>query len=234
MDMLSSAEQRTLEQRMQKRQVKEFMGAFGGLVENCFGSCVDDFSSKSLSSRETGCLNRCVLKWMATQQRNSTFSSRPVASHSTSPMSPLLTRSAPSTRVSSASECISDVPSRVTYCAVAFDCVRLAPGTSNLSMLSLSSCGNWFSTYAISGATVAPSAHRCDVAASAYGEIRALSMYLVRLDVSRTLRIPSHAICSASIGSVESSRRYSMLSSPYTGSPWSASLSAHENSDVAA
>ncbi|KAL6860887.1 Tim10/DDP family zinc finger domain-containing protein [Trichoderma novae-zelandiae] len=69
MDMLSSAEQRTLEQRMQKRQVKEFVGAFGGLVEHCFTSCIDDFTSKSLSTKETGCLNRCVLKWMATQQR---------------------------------------------------------------------------------------------------------------------------------------------------------------------
>ncbi|KAM4068113.1 tim10/DDP family zinc finger domain-containing protein [Hirsutella rhossiliensis] len=69
MDMLSSTEQRQLEQRMQKRQVKEFMGAFGGLVEHCFVSCVDDFTSKALASRETGCINRCVLKWMATQQR---------------------------------------------------------------------------------------------------------------------------------------------------------------------
>lgn len=54
---------------MQKRQVKEFMGAFGGLVEHCFTSCVDDFTSKALSSRENGCINRCVMKWMATQQR---------------------------------------------------------------------------------------------------------------------------------------------------------------------
>ncbi|PHH87062.1 hypothetical protein CDD83_9356 [Cordyceps sp. RAO-2017] len=70
MDMsLSSTEQRQLEQRMQKRQVKEFMGAFGGLVEHCFMSCVDDFTSKAISAREGGCINRCVLKWMATQQR---------------------------------------------------------------------------------------------------------------------------------------------------------------------
>jgi import inner membrane translocase subunit TIM9 len=69
MDMLSAAERRTLEQRMQKRQVKEFTGAFNGLVEHCFVSCVDDFSSKALSSRESGCINRCVLKWMASQQR---------------------------------------------------------------------------------------------------------------------------------------------------------------------
>ncbi|SCO21482.1 unnamed protein product [Fusarium fujikuroi] len=67
--MLSAAEQRTLEQRMQKRQVKEFMGAFGGLVEHCFMSCVDDFTSKAISTRESGCINRCVQKWMASQQR---------------------------------------------------------------------------------------------------------------------------------------------------------------------
>ncbi|KAF7562691.1 hypothetical protein G7046_g1425 [Stylonectria norvegica] len=66
---LTTAEQRMLEQRMQKRQVKEFMGAFGGLVEHCFNSCVDDFTSKAISTKESGCLNRCVLKWMATQQR---------------------------------------------------------------------------------------------------------------------------------------------------------------------
>ncbi|KAL6889806.1 Tim10/DDP family zinc finger domain-containing protein [Trichoderma longibrachiatum] len=65
----SCTNKRTLEQRMQKRQVKEFVGAFGGLVEHCFTSCIDDFTSKSLSTKETGCLNRCVLKWMATQQR---------------------------------------------------------------------------------------------------------------------------------------------------------------------
>ncbi|KAH7326409.1 Tim10/DDP family zinc finger-containing protein [Stachybotrys elegans] len=69
MDGLNANEQRMLEQRIQKRQVKEFMSAFGNLVENCFNSCVDDFTSKAISTRETGCLNRCVLKWMATQQR---------------------------------------------------------------------------------------------------------------------------------------------------------------------
>lgn len=43
--------------------------AFGGLVEHCFMSCVDDFTSKAISNRESGCINRCVQKWMASQQR---------------------------------------------------------------------------------------------------------------------------------------------------------------------
>ena len=42
---------------------------FGNLVDHCFVSCVDDFSSKALSGRETGCISRCVQKSMATQQR---------------------------------------------------------------------------------------------------------------------------------------------------------------------
>ncbi|KAK0753061.1 Tim10/DDP family zinc finger-domain-containing protein [Schizothecium vesticola] len=66
---LTNAEQRELENRLQKRQVKEFMNLFSGLVDNCFVSCVDDFTSKALSGRENGCLSRCVLKSMTTQTR---------------------------------------------------------------------------------------------------------------------------------------------------------------------
>ncbi|KAH6624489.1 Tim10/DDP family zinc finger-domain-containing protein [Chaetomium sp. MPI-SDFR-AT-0129] len=66
---LTAAEQRELETRLQKRQVKEFMNVFGNLVDTCFTACVDDFTSKAISSRESGCLTRCVSKSMATQNR---------------------------------------------------------------------------------------------------------------------------------------------------------------------
>ncbi|KAH8668374.1 mitochondrial intermembrane space translocase subunit [Xylariales sp. PMI_506] len=66
---LTASEQRELEQRLQKRQMKDFMGIFGNLVDHCFMSCVDDFTSKSLSTRETGCITRCVQKQMAQSQR---------------------------------------------------------------------------------------------------------------------------------------------------------------------
>ncbi|KAK5653098.1 hypothetical protein OQA88_9196 [Cercophora sp. LCS_1] len=66
---LTQAEQRELEQRLNKRQVKEFMNLFGNLVDNCFTACVDDFTSKALSGRENGCISRCVLKSMTTQTR---------------------------------------------------------------------------------------------------------------------------------------------------------------------
>ncbi|KAJ4391455.1 protein transporter tim9 [Gnomoniopsis sp. IMI 355080] len=66
---LSQAEQRELEQRMQKRQVKEFVGLFGNLVDHCFSSCVNDFTSKAVTERENGCVTRCVQKYMSTGQR---------------------------------------------------------------------------------------------------------------------------------------------------------------------
>ncbi|KAK7754249.1 protein transporter tim9 [Diatrype stigma] len=69
MDGLTAAESRELEQRMQKRQLKEFLGLFSNLVDHCFVSCIDDFSSKALSGKETGCVSRCVQKHMAMSQR---------------------------------------------------------------------------------------------------------------------------------------------------------------------
>ncbi|KAL1894937.1 protein transporter tim9 [Sporothrix stenoceras] len=69
MDGLTASETRELEQRMQKRQVKEFIGVFSNLVDHCFASCIDDFTSKSVSTRESGCVTRCVQKYLATQQR---------------------------------------------------------------------------------------------------------------------------------------------------------------------
>ena len=42
---------------------------FSNLVDHCFISCIDDFSSKSLSTREQGCVTRCVQKQMAMSQR---------------------------------------------------------------------------------------------------------------------------------------------------------------------
>ncbi|KAI1770411.1 mitochondrial intermembrane space translocase subunit [Hypoxylon cercidicola] len=66
---LSAAERRELEQRMQKQQMKAFFGIFSNLVDHCFMSCIDDFTSKSLNGRESGCITRCVQKQMALSQR---------------------------------------------------------------------------------------------------------------------------------------------------------------------
>jgi len=45
------------------------MGMYSKLVDKCFNDCVDDFSSKSISSREEGCVMRCWDKNMKGQER---------------------------------------------------------------------------------------------------------------------------------------------------------------------
>lgn len=42
---------------------------FNNMVDGCFAPCVDDFTSKALSGRETGCLTRCVAKNFAATGR---------------------------------------------------------------------------------------------------------------------------------------------------------------------
>ncbi|KAJ4356624.1 protein transporter tim9 [Didymosphaeria variabile] len=69
MDSLSSAEQRELQNRMEKKQMKEFMNMYSNLVQQCFDNCVNGFESKSLTSREEGCVMKCVDKHMKGSQR---------------------------------------------------------------------------------------------------------------------------------------------------------------------
>jgi len=42
---------------------------FSGLVDRCFDACIDDFTTKSLIPKETGCVSRCVQKFMAGSSR---------------------------------------------------------------------------------------------------------------------------------------------------------------------
>lgn len=91
---LNAQEQRELESRMEKKQMKEFMkvcamhlrynisrlnlgfglltlGAqtYSNLVQRCFDDCVNDFTTKSLHQREEGCVMRCVDKFMKSSER---------------------------------------------------------------------------------------------------------------------------------------------------------------------
>ncbi|USP81866.1 hypothetical protein yc1106_09140 [Curvularia clavata] len=64
-----SSEQRELQSRMEKKQMKEFMNMYSNLVQQCFDHCVNGFESKSLTSREESCVMRCVDKHMKGSQR---------------------------------------------------------------------------------------------------------------------------------------------------------------------
>ncbi|OCK80477.1 hypothetical protein K432DRAFT_42788 [Lepidopterella palustris CBS 459.81] len=69
MDGLNAQEQRELQNRMEKKQMKEFMNMYSNLVQRCFDDCINSFESKSLTSREESCVMRCVDKHLKGSQR---------------------------------------------------------------------------------------------------------------------------------------------------------------------
>ncbi|EON69717.1 mitochondrial import inner membrane translocase subunit tim9 [Coniosporium apollinis CBS 100218] len=69
MEGLNASEQRELQSRMEKKQMKEFMTMYSNLVQKCFDDCINDFTTKSLGSREEGCVMRCVDKQMKASER---------------------------------------------------------------------------------------------------------------------------------------------------------------------
>lgn len=66
---LSRSEQAQMEALMQRRQMKDFTRLYTGLVERCFGSCVDDFTSKVLTNREDECIQKCTNKFLKHSER---------------------------------------------------------------------------------------------------------------------------------------------------------------------
>ncbi|PWY91320.1 mitochondrial intermembrane space translocase subunit Tim9 [Aspergillus sclerotioniger CBS 115572] len=74
MEGLNASEQRELANRMERKQMKEFMSMYSKLVQRCFDDCINDFTTKSLINREEGCVLRCVDKYMkATGRLNERF-----------------------------------------------------------------------------------------------------------------------------------------------------------------
>ncbi|GAM39409.1 mitochondrial intermembrane space translocase subunit [Talaromyces pinophilus] len=69
MEGLNASEQRELAARMERKQMKEFMQMYSRLVQRCFDDCVNDFTTKSLVSREEGCVLRCVDKYLKSSAR---------------------------------------------------------------------------------------------------------------------------------------------------------------------
>ncbi|KAJ7109696.1 Tim10/DDP family zinc finger protein [Mycena crocata] len=66
---LSSSEQAHVNKLIEKRQFQGFLTMYGKLAEKCFNTCVNDFTSKSLSSKEEGCVNNCTEKFMKHSER---------------------------------------------------------------------------------------------------------------------------------------------------------------------
>ncbi|CAL8575611.1 protein transporter tim9 [Xanthoria parietina] len=69
MEALNANEQREFQNIYERKQLKDFMTVYSRLIQNCFESCVNDFTSKTLASREQGCVMRCVDKHQKAAER---------------------------------------------------------------------------------------------------------------------------------------------------------------------
>ncbi|KAH0611116.1 uncharacterized protein LAJ45_08355 [Morchella importuna] len=69
MDSLSASEQREFQNVIERRQMKDFMQMYSKLVQRCFDDCVNDFTSKAVSSKEETCIGRCVDKFIKASER---------------------------------------------------------------------------------------------------------------------------------------------------------------------
>jgi len=56
-------------QIIEKKQMQELMRTYSSLVERCFTSCCNDFTSKALSSKEELCMRNCSAKFMKYSER---------------------------------------------------------------------------------------------------------------------------------------------------------------------
>ncbi|KAJ6257956.1 hypothetical protein Dda_7746 [Drechslerella dactyloides] len=65
----TASEQREFQAVVEKRQMKEFMAMYSNLVQRCFDDCINDFTSKTVTSKEEGCISKCVDKWLKGSER---------------------------------------------------------------------------------------------------------------------------------------------------------------------
>ncbi|KAK4049783.1 protein transporter tim9 [Microbotryomycetes sp. JL201] len=66
---MNPATAQAFESMMQAKQMKDFMNLYTNLVERCFNSCCNDFTSKALSSKEEHCVNTCADKFLKHSER---------------------------------------------------------------------------------------------------------------------------------------------------------------------
>ncbi|CAG8585821.1 10464_t:CDS:2 [Diversispora eburnea] len=53
--------------------MRDFMKFYTNLVERCFNDCINDFTSKALSSKEETCIFRCTDKFLKHNERGGWF-----------------------------------------------------------------------------------------------------------------------------------------------------------------
>eukprot|EP01086_Lenisia_limosa_P010327 TRINITY_DN34485_c0_g1_i1.p2 TRINITY_DN34485_c0_g1~~TRINITY_DN34485_c0_g1_i1.p2 ORF type:complete len:105 (-),score=13.69 TRINITY_DN34485_c0_g1_i1:437-718(-) len=59
-----TAQEQAMMEVMEVKSVEDSLNMYNGLVENCFKTCVFNFKIRSLDSRESVCVQRCVQKFL--------------------------------------------------------------------------------------------------------------------------------------------------------------------------
>jgi import inner membrane translocase subunit TIM9 len=65
----NAAEQAHMSKVIEKKQMQDFLKMYANLVEKCFNSCCNDFTSKALSSKEEQCIMHCTEKFLKHSER---------------------------------------------------------------------------------------------------------------------------------------------------------------------
>ena len=65
----NSAEQAHMSKVIEKKQMQDFLKMYANLVEKCFNSCVNDFTSKAVSTKEDQCIMHCTEKFIKHSER---------------------------------------------------------------------------------------------------------------------------------------------------------------------
>ncbi|WFC97501.1 protein transporter tim9 [Malassezia yamatoensis] len=69
LSQLSSGDQMAMQRVIEQKQMKDFMRLYTGLVERCFNDCVNDFTSKAVTSKEQTCVANCTQKFLKHSER---------------------------------------------------------------------------------------------------------------------------------------------------------------------
>ncbi|MBW0462307.1 hypothetical protein O181_002022 [Austropuccinia psidii MF-1] len=65
----NSQDSAQLNRLIEQKQMKDFLRLYSSLVERCFTSCCQDFTSRALSSKEETCVNNCTDKFLKHSER---------------------------------------------------------------------------------------------------------------------------------------------------------------------
>ncbi|KNC80300.1 hypothetical protein SARC_07335 [Sphaeroforma arctica JP610] len=60
-----------IEKVMEKKQMQDFLQLYSKLSIRCFSDCVNDFSTRTITDKESACTTLCVEKFIKMSQRMS-------------------------------------------------------------------------------------------------------------------------------------------------------------------